>query len=224
MLISRRFSNLNHGFRKFIIKKHPNYTDFEIYSPMHMQNPSPNINSGSKPAKFFKNKDAAYEAAIRNKITLPAKTSSIITLRYLQDVFLGTEYSLLNKDTKVVNCATPPKKEILIQYVMEELTKRNEKRTFSVDKSHTPDVIYLVTLLGSLNPKHKIFAKDYVPDPKDRGRAGRKAEIEVPENYTEPALGVFKSGLPSHLLYNPPSKSKKAKARQPDEESKVEYH
>ena len=128
-----------------------------------MQNLNANPNTGSKPVKFFKNKDAAYEAAIRNKITLPSKTSSIITLRYLQDVFLGTEYSLLNKDTKVVNCATPPKKEILIQFVKEELAKKGEKRTFSVDKSHTPDVIYLVTLLGYFNPKHKIFAKDYVP-------------------------------------------------------------
>ena len=81
---------------------------------MHSQNINPNINSAAKPVKFFKNKDAAYEAAIRNKITLPSKTSSIITLRYLQDVVLGTEFSLLNKDTKIVNCATPPKKEILI--------------------------------------------------------------------------------------------------------------
>ena len=72
---------------------------------MNSQNINPNINSAARPAKFFKNKDAAYEAAIRNKITLPSKTSSIITLRYLQDVFLGIEYSLLNKDSKVVNCA-----------------------------------------------------------------------------------------------------------------------
>jgi hypothetical protein len=191
---------------------------------MHSQNINPNINSAARPAKFFKNKDAAYEAAIRNKITLPSKTSSIITLRYLQDVFLGIEYSLLNKDTKVVNCATPPKKEILIQFVKEELNKKGERRTFSVDKSHTPDVIYLVTLLGSLNPKHPIFAKDYVPDPKDRGRAGRRAEVEINENYTEPALGIFKEGLPSHLLYNPPAKSKKSKAKEPEEESKVEFN
>jgi hypothetical protein len=50
---------------------------------MHAQNSNPNPNSAAKPAKFFKNKDAAYEAAIRNKITLPSKTSSLVTLRYL---------------------------------------------------------------------------------------------------------------------------------------------
>ena len=51
---------------------------------MHSQNLNANPNSAAnKPVKFFKNKDAAYEAAIRNKITLPSKTSSIVTLRYL---------------------------------------------------------------------------------------------------------------------------------------------
>lgn len=93
----------------------------------------------------------------------------------------------------------------------EELRNKGEQRTFSVDKTHTPDVMYLVTLLGSLNPKHPIFAKDYVPDPKERGRAGRRAEVEINENYAEPALGVFKEGLPQHLLYNP-QRPKKAKA------------
>jgi hypothetical protein len=130
----------------------------------------------------------------------------------------------LNKDTKVVNCATPPKKEILIQLVKEELNKRGERRTFSVDKNHTPDAIYLITLLGSLNPNHAIFAKDYVPDPKDRGRNCKRAENEVHENYSEPSLGVFKEGLPTHLLYNPSSKSKRAKAKEPEEESKGEFH
>ena len=71
----------------------------------------------------------------------------------------------------------------------EELSKKGERRTFSVDKGHTPDVIYLVTLLGSLNTLHPIFAKDYVPDLKERGRAGRRAEVEVNENYAEQALG-----------------------------------
>ena len=123
-----------------------------------------------------------------------------------------------------MNCATPPKKDILIQLVKEELAKKGDRRTFSVDKSHTPDVVYLVTLLGSLNPNHPIFAKDYVPDPKDRGRIGERAEVEVPENYAETSLGEFKNGLPSHLLYNPPSKPKKAKAKDPEEESKVEFH
>ena len=91
-----------------------------------------------------------------------------------------------------MNCATPPKKDILIQLVKEELAKKGDRRTFSVDKSHTPDVVYLVTLLGSLNPNHPIFAKDYVPDPKDRGRIGKRAEVEVPENYAETSLGEFK--------------------------------
>ena len=93
-----------------------------------------------------------------------------------------------------------------------------------MDKNHTPDAIYLIKLLGSLNPNHAIFAKDYVPDPKDRGRNCKRAENEVHENYSEPSLGVFEEGLPTHLLYNPPSKSKRAKAKEPEEESKGEFH
>ena len=86
--------------------------------------------------------------------------------------------NILNKETKVLNCATPPKKEILIQLVKEELNKRGERRTFSVDKNHTPDAIYLITLLGSLNPNHAIFAKDYLPDQKIEAKIAKELKMK----------------------------------------------
>ena len=49
-------------------------------------------------------------------------------------------------------CLNPPKKEILLLIIQEELSIRGDKRVVSFDEKHQPDVDWCLNAISALNP------------------------------------------------------------------------
>ena len=46
-----------------------------------------------------------------------------------------------------------------------------------MESKRLPDKTYLLTVLSTLNPKHFIFHKDYMPPPKEKKEARKKFSL-----------------------------------------------
>ena len=123
-------------------------------------------------AMFFTNLDGKYNATLKNGYVLPARGSPCITNEYLDKVRAGTFFvpHLEGKHphSKVVykNPVNPPVKMKLFEIL---LTAANAKGlTLGFDQFKLPDRRWLVTAIGTLQPNHLIFHKDYKPEVKQK--------------------------------------------------------
>ena len=81
--------------------------------------------------------------------------------------------------------------------ILEELQKKGDNRTISVDESHTPDVDWCLISLFVLNPQHEIFEPQYIPEKGQKGRRGIRYYPETQELadlFEEMTLSSTKNG------------------------------
>jgi len=74
----------------------------------------------------------------------------------------GKQWCLKYQDAKIRPCPTPPKKEVLIQEVNSIL--RYHCINFQMHNSMSPDVNWLLVVLGTLDPTHVFFETTYSPE------------------------------------------------------------
>ena len=117
-------------------------------------------------------KKTLYQGCIRNQYLLSPFKDAINTVRYLQGVQSKRYWALTSKEIRAVKfCADPPvRKEIaqILYNVMMNYRKLGEpadsgmKRTAKYIRRKPPQAQWMLLILGSLEPDHFLFAKDYV--------------------------------------------------------------
>ena len=116
--------------------------------------------------------DNRYEAFERNDFVLPSKKSTLVNTEYLNNVRAGLywvpvtwkEKSTDPGDVVIIrNCPRPPPKLELAQMLLKEAHKKGVELGFNLEKGYIADTAWMLKALATLNPKHKIFAKDFVP-------------------------------------------------------------
>ena len=99
-------------------------------------------------------KAAMHDAISENGTLLPKLTSSICNMNYLVRVKNQLEYCPKMNEISSFECLNPPKKEILLLIIQEELSIRGDKRVVSFDEKHQPDVDWCLNSISALNPHH----------------------------------------------------------------------
>ena len=117
-------------------------------------------------------KAALYNAILDEGTVLPKITSSICNMTYLVRVKNQLEYCPKSHEIQNVECLQPPKKEILLFIIQEELRILGDKRVVTFDEKHTPDVDWCLSSISALNPNHQIFDPNYRPSKNQKGRRG----------------------------------------------------
>ena len=69
-------------------------------------------------------------------------------------------------DVKIRPCPDKPKKEVLYRAILESLG--NKDLGFNEDEVQKVDSAWLIVVLGTINPGHRFFNKDYVPTKDER--------------------------------------------------------
>jgi len=103
---------------------------------------------------------------------LPKITSSICNLSYLARVKNQLDYCPKSHEIQNVECLQPPKKEILLLIIQEELRILGDQRVVSFDEKHLPDVDWCLNSISALNPNHEIFDPNFKPSKNQKGRRG----------------------------------------------------
>ena len=99
-------------------------------------------------------KAAMHDAISENGTLLPKLTSSICNMNYLVRVKNQLEYCPKINEISSFECLNPPKKDILLLIIQEELSIRGDKRVVSFDEKHQPDVDWCLNSISALNPHH----------------------------------------------------------------------
>ena len=99
-------------------------------------------------------KAAMHDAISEDGTLLPKLTSSICNMNYLVRVKNQLEYCPKMNEISSFECLNPPKKDILLLIIQEELSIRGDKRVVSFDEKHQPDVDWCLSSISALNPHH----------------------------------------------------------------------
>jgi hypothetical protein len=99
-------------------------------------------------------KAAMHDAISEDGTLLPKLTSSICNMNYLVRVKNQLEYCPKMNEISSFECLNPPKKDILLLIIQEELSIRGDKRVVSFDEKHQPDVDWCLNSISALNPHH----------------------------------------------------------------------
>ena len=89
---------------------------------------------------------------------LPTFSSSIITTEWLIKVKERDINIPLYNQIKLRPCTNPPTKEYLIREV-----QSYGRESYGIDQNHQPDKSWLMRMLSTLTPDHKIFTPKYDP-------------------------------------------------------------
>ena len=117
-------------------------------------------------------KAVLYNGILDEGTVLPKISSSICNMTYLVRVKNQLEYCPKQHEIQNVECLQPPKKEILLFIIQEELRISGDKRVVSFDEKHTPDVDWCLNSIAALNPNHQIFDLNYKHSKNQKGRRG----------------------------------------------------
>ena len=69
-------------------------------------------------------------------------------------------------DVKIRPCPDKPKKEVIYRAILESLG--NKDLGFNEDEVQKVDSAWLIIVLGTINPGHRFFNKNYVPTKEER--------------------------------------------------------
>lgn len=82
----------------------------------------------------------------------------------LMNVLQGKYWCPKTEDIRMKSIVKAPLKEIILAKLMEVCIARNLNIAW-IDETHSPDKLWLVHVIATLNPTNEIFRKDYVPPP-----------------------------------------------------------
>ena len=116
----------------------------------------------SKVKQLMKNKAHFHEALVRNGFYLPSLRSGVCTMEYLIGVRDKHIWSLQYSGLKIKPCPQAPSKHVLLDLVLETLTKNGVVRHGLVPRKKVLDKGWLLAVLATINPECKVFKKDYV--------------------------------------------------------------
>ena len=102
-----------------------------------------------------------YQSMIRNSYYLPSFKSSLCSLDYMEKVRSGTVHCPRHAEIRLLPCAAPPTKEFLLA----ELNRVAQKKglDLGISEKKQPNRDWMLAVLSTMEPTHKIFRKDYVP-------------------------------------------------------------
>ena len=138
--------------------------------------------------KKVKQKPHYYKAMLRNKWYLPKWGCSLVTQEWMEKVRAGELWCPKDHHIKFRNCAEPPSHAEVLRIFEEELAAANDKDVgIDPDHKHVPDKKWMLDLISTLKPSHRLFDKDYVPPMPEKSVAAIK--------YVQDTDGFF-AGLP----------------------------
>lgn len=148
-------------------------------------------------------KPDCWEIIERNGWKLPSKTCHWLTKRNMIAMACGYMFCPRYDELKEQPCVSPPVKEVLIEYLNKEISKRiGPSKVLPWHKQRIPDRDWLISALSCLNPNHEIFAKDYDSkkmDPNDEQLILKKKDMIKQMGLVR---HPFFKGLPPRLLCN----------------------
>ena len=117
-----------------------------------------------------------YNLLVKNWSYMPKRGSTCCQTDWLVNVLHGKFW--VPKYTEIVQrpCLSPPHKSLLFSYMQSEANKAALQLGF--DEKHMPDKAWMITVIGTLNPQHFIFGKEYEP-PHSVVNAGLLANLEA---------------------------------------------
>ena len=105
-----------------------------------------------------------YDMAVRNGFHMPKQTCSAVNEIMLFNVLQGKYWCPKTEDIRMKSIVKPPLKEVILAKLMQVCTARNLNIAW-IDETHSPDKVWLVHVIATLDPTNEIFRKDYVPPP-----------------------------------------------------------
>ena len=149
------------------------------------------------------NKDAAYVICKRNQYILPPKRDPLVTKEFLRGVIVRHYWCLKSGDSKSLArvCADPPNKKILAEMLVlamrrcmgqlaDGVAAQGMMRTADLIKVQRPPCkLWMLTVLGVIEPGHPIFDRNYVKPRRD---------LDLPTlDFSVANVGGFFDGLPA---------------------------
>lgn len=167
----------------------------------------------------FGSKKHFYTLLRRKYHILPKYSSPFVTMDYLYGVWRLEHWTPMCDTVVRRDCVDPPSKEFVHGEVASLLRQKGHKPLGDI-RSGLPDRPYLLECLATLEPEHRIFARDWVAPPVRR-RNRRVQHLEGIEELLAgvPKLGSLGAKRPSRRAYN---RLLKIQARQRGEQSAAE--
>ena len=117
--------------------------------------------------KYMHDKKTKHDVLMLNDFFMPKLTSSIVSIRWMEAIREHRFTCWCPKDTekRVCKCIDPPTIEALAAFLQEELKKKNRSlgHYLTLPSAKLPDKKWMIMVLSTLEPNHKIFGKKYRP-------------------------------------------------------------
>jgi len=138
----------------------------------------------------------------RNGFYLASPNSTLITVQYMLDIKDGVTWCPLYEDVRIRPCPRKPLKQLIIQEVKNELKKKDGNLSNWIDEKHQPDVEWLLVILATLNPEHRYFQKQYVPQLNELRKTHFEQKEGEEEQDQEFHVDEFFKDLPQDITSN----------------------
>lgn len=132
-------------------------------------------------SQYASNKGEFHDILVRNKLYVPSKESRACTLAWMFDVFRGDAWCPRQDEVGAVRqIPNPPKLDKLQRILRTSMThtlgrpdlpvelKEAMKLTLRHLEKNPPDKLWLVNVIGMVEPQHEIFERAYVEPPKEK--------------------------------------------------------
>ena len=105
-----------------------------------------------------------YDMAVRNGYFMPKQTCSAVNELMLFNVLQGKYWCPKTEDIRMKSIVKAPLKEVILSKLIQVCMDRDLNVAW-IDDAHSPDKMWLVHVIATLDPTNEIFRKDYVPPP-----------------------------------------------------------
>ena len=105
-----------------------------------------------------------YDMAVRNGYFMPKQTCSAVNELMLFNVLQGKYWCPKTEDIRMKSIVKAPLKEVILSKLIQVCMDRDLNVAW-IDDAHSPDKMWLVHVIATLDPTNEIFKKDYVPPP-----------------------------------------------------------
>lgn len=98
---------------------------------------------------------------LRNGYLMPRYKSSLCCVKWMMKVKDGRYWCPLTKDIHPIQCADPPKKDLILEHLYKFAADKGHK--LGITEKRVPDRDWALQVLFAIKPDLVFFKKDYVP-------------------------------------------------------------
>ena len=108
--------------------------------------------------------DDLWEILERNNFHLCLKTSHWLTKQQMIRFYKVENWCPRKTQVRLRSCPRPPRKDQVIRFLNDAIAREvGEDKQLQYKPTSMPDLGWMLAALGTLEPKHPIFMRDYFP-------------------------------------------------------------